>query len=186
MPFGLTNAPSVLQAAMHTLLRNLVGKTWLAYLDDNIILSATIEEHCERLDLVLTRLREHNFFCNIDKCHFQMEEIKYLCHLVDARGTKPDPHMVRILRDWSEPDILSSLRNIRSFLGLVTYFRRFTPKYTILAGPLMARIQDGKDDAPWTPQCSQAFRDIKTILINATHLRYPHFKSQIQSVYRCL
>jgi hypothetical protein len=123
--------------------------------------------------LVLTRLRAQNFFCNIDKCQFQIEEIKYLGHLVDARGTKPDPHKVHILRDWHKADIKSSINNIRSFLGLAIYFRRFIPNYSTLAGPLMARIQEGKDSSPWTPQCAQSFLDIKVALINATDLRHP-------------
>jgi hypothetical protein len=153
---------------INIVLADLIDKVCLAYLDDIVILSTTIEEHCERLDLVLTRLRAHNFFCNIDKCQFQMEEIKYLGHLVDAHGTKPDPDKVRILRDWPEVDIKSSINNSRSFLGLATYFRRFIPKYSTLAGPLMARIQEGKDNFPWTPQCAQSFLDIKAALINAS------------------
>jgi len=91
MPFGLTNAPSVFQQAMHVVLKGLIGKICLAYLDDIIVLARTPEEHAANLNTVLTRLHEHQFFCNVDKCQFAMQQIKYLGHVVTAETVKPDP-----------------------------------------------------------------------------------------------
>ena len=172
MPFGLTNAPSVFQQAMHAVLTDLIGKICLAYLDDIIIIAKTAAEHAQNLDLVLTRLHEHNFYCNFDKCQFALTEIKYLGHVVSADTVKPDPYKVQVLQAWPESDLQSSVTHIRSFLGLAGYFRRFIPKFPTLAAPLLERAKL-KSKQPWTIQCSQAFTDIKNALINATGLRHP-------------
>jgi hypothetical protein len=118
MPFGLTNAPSVFQQAMHVVLQGLLGKICLAYLDDIIIISKTLEEHADHIDTVLTRLHGHQFFCNFSKCQFAMTEIKYLGHIVSAASVKPDPHKVQVLSEWPESDMQKSTNNIRAFLGL--------------------------------------------------------------------
>ena len=172
MPFGLTNAPSVFQQAMHVVLRGLIGKICLAYLDDIIIISKSAEEHAENLDLVLTRLHEHNFFCNAVKCQFAMQEVKYLGHIVTADIVKPDPHKVSVLQQWPVADLQSSPNSIRSFLGLAGYFRRFIPKFPTLAAPLLERVK-AKGQAAWTEQCTKAFNDIKQALVNATGLHHP-------------
>lgn len=172
MPFGLTNAPSVFQSAMHTVLHGLINKICLAYLDDIIILAQTKEEHALNLDAVLTRLHEHQFFCNFDKCQFAMTEIKYLGHVVTADTVRPDPYKVSVLESWPEQDLRDSTNNIRSFLGLAGYFRRFIPKFPTLAAPLLERL-NSKSPLPWTAHCAQSFQHIKTALINATSLHHP-------------
>ena len=172
MPFGLTNAPSVFQQAMHVVLKGLIGKICLAYLDDIIVLARTPEEHAANLDVVLSRLHEHQDFCNVEKCQFAMQEIKYLGHVVTADTVKPDPHKVEVLRAWPSADIQQSTNNIRSFLGLAGYFRRFIPKFPTLAAPLLERVSS-KEKLPWTVQCEQSFNDIKNALINATALHHP-------------
>ena len=172
MPFGLTNAPSVFQQAMHVVLKGLIGKICLAYLDDIIVLARTPEEHAANLNTVLTRLHEHQFFCNVDKCQFAMQQIKYLGHVVTAETVKPDPHKVEVLRAWPSLDVQQSANNIRSFLGLAGYFRRFIPKFPTLAAPLLERVSS-KENLPWTAQCEQSFNDIKNALINATAMYHP-------------
>ena len=86
-------------------LRGVIGKICLAYLDDIIIISRTAEDHAINLDRVLTRLHEHNFFCNAVKCQFAMQEVKYLGHIVTADTVKPDPHKVSVLQQWPEADL---------------------------------------------------------------------------------
>eukprot|EP00892_Ulva_mutabilis_P010992 jgi/Ulvmu1/8265/UM041_0076.1 len=172
MPFGLTNAPSVFQQAMNVVLHGLIGNICLAYLDDIIIISKTAEDHAANLNAVLTRLHEHNFFCNVAKCQFAMQEIKYLGHVVTAEHVRPDPHKVSVLQQWPVSDLKSSPNNIRSFLGLAGYFRRFIPKFPTLAAPLLEHVKS-KGKLTWTEQCTQSFTDIKHALINATGLRHP-------------
>ena len=173
MPFGLSNAPSVFQQAMNVVLKGLIGKTCLAYLDDIIILARDEDEHARNLDEVLSRLKEHNFFCNIDKCQFAMTELKYLGHVVTADTVQPDPYKVEVLQNWPASDLQKSANHVRSFLGLAGYFRRFIPKFPTLAAPLQQRITD-KDPQEWTLQCDESFRNIKQALVNATKLRHPN------------
>ena len=156
MPFGLTNAPSVFQRAMHVVLQGLIGKICLAYLDDIVVLGKTQQEHARNLDLVLSRLAQHNFFCNLDKCQFAMQEIKYLGHIVTADTVKPDPYKVEVLQNWPVEDIKQSPNQIRSFLGLAGYFRRFIPKFPTLAAPLLQHV-NSKEPLPWSEQCVQPF-----------------------------
>ena len=172
MPFGLTNAPSLFQQAMHVVLKGLIGKICLEYLDDIIVLACTPKEHAANVDTVLSRLHEHQFFCNVEKCQFAMQEKKYLGHVVTADTVKPNPHKLEVLRAWPSADIQQSTNNIRSFLGLAGYFRRFIPKFPTLAAPLLERVSS-KEKLPWTVQCEQSFNDIKNSLINATALHHP-------------
>lgn len=172
MPFGLSNAPSVFQQAVHVVLKGLIGKICLAYLDDIIVLAPSEKDHAKNLDVVLTRLSEHRFFCNTTKCQFALQEIKYLGHVVTADTVKPDPYKVSVLKDWPLEDLQKSPNNIRSFLGLAGYFRRFIPKFPTLAGPLLQRIC-AKEQHPWTVHHTQSFENIKHALINATIMRHP-------------
>ena len=172
-PFGLTNAPSVFQQAMHSVLRGLIGKICLAYLDDIIVIGKTAEEHAANLDQVLKRLSEHKFYCNVDKCQFALTEIKYLGHLVTASTVKPDPYKVSVLSSWPLSDLQASANNIRSFLGLAGYFRRFVPLFHILAAPLLERIKDKHSTQQWTSHCTRAFTEIKRALLNTTGMCHP-------------
>ena len=172
MPFGLSNAPSVFQQAMHVVLKGLIGKICLAYLDDIIVLARSEEEHARNLDIVLSRLAKHNFFCNTAKCQFALTEIKYLGHIVTSDTVRPDPYKVQVLQNWPSEDLRRSPNQIRSFLGLAGYFRRFVPKFPTLAAPLLQRIKT-KEQLPWTTQCDKSFQDIKQALVNATTMRHP-------------
>ena len=172
MPFGLSNAPSVFQQAMHVVLKGLLGKICLCYLDDIIVLARSEEEHARNLDVVLSRLATHNFFCNTTKCQFALTEIKYLGHVVTSDTVQPDPYKVQVLQNWPAADLRQSTNQIRSFLGLAGYFRRFIPKFPTLAAPLLQRIKS-KEQLPWTMQCDKSFSDIKQALVNATVMRHP-------------
>ena len=90
---------------MHVVLKCLIGKICLAYLDDIMVLARKSEEHAANLDTVLSRLHEHRFFCNVETCQFAMQEIKYLGHVVTADTVKPDPHKVEVLMAWPSADI---------------------------------------------------------------------------------
>ena len=90
---------------MHVVLKDLLGKICLAYLDDIVIIGRTAEEHAANLETVLSRLEQYNFFCNLDKCQFALTEIKYLGHVVSADTVKPDPYKVQVLQAWPESDL---------------------------------------------------------------------------------
>lgn len=172
MAFGLVNAPATFQRLMDHLLAELKGEECLVYLDDIVIFSATIGEHGARLDRVLTRLQNANLKVNLSKCSFAQEEVKYLGHVVSAEGLKPDPEKIKAVRDYPVP---KSVKELKSFLGLAGYYRRFIPRFADTAKPLTSLL---KQEAPysWGLEQERAFEALRKALCADSLLIYPDFK----------
>jgi len=171
MPFGLTNAPSAFQSVMNDALRPYLGRFCLVYLDDIIIFSKTEEEHMDHLRKVLSTLREKQLYVNPDKCTFFAKEVAYLGHIVSADGLKADPRKTQALQEWPVP---KDKHDIRAFLGLTNYFRRFIQDYSNIARPLTSLT---KDSVLWSwnaPQ-QQAFEKLKQTLVSPPVLAMPDF-----------
>ncbi|CAI7769555.1 unnamed protein product, partial [Closterium sp. NIES-54] len=135
LSFGLTNAPASFQRAMNDVFREAIGQFVLVYLDDILVYSKTEEEHTQHLKWVLGKLREHKFFARLWKCHFYKRELEYLGHLVGNDGLKVDPKKVAAVQQWPVPQ---DVGQVRSFLGLANYFRRFLENYSSVVAPLTA------------------------------------------------
>jgi hypothetical protein len=171
LPFGLTNAPATFQTAMNTIFRPFLNKFVLVYLDDILIYSRTPEEHCLHLRQVLEVLREHRLYANLRKCSFAKPEQSYLGHVITAEGIKVDPRKTTAVTNWPRP---TSLGDLRSFLGLATYFRKFIRHFAQLAMPLHRLTR--KDALwQWTPECQISFEEIKRALTEAPCLAFPDF-----------
>ena len=99
LPFGLTNAPATFQCYMDHVLRGLIGKSALVYMDDILIYSRTFEDHLRDIQLVFDRLRQANMVAKIGKCHFCCRSVHYLGHVVSAEGIQPDPAKIQAVRD---------------------------------------------------------------------------------------
>ena len=130
MPFGLCNAPSTFERAMELVMKGLQWRTLILYLDDIIVMSSTFEEHIQRLDEVLCRLGNAGLKLKPSKCHMFQSEVAYLGHIVSEVGIKPDPEKVDRLRTWPTP---ASVSDVRSFLGLCSYYRRFIRGFATIA-----------------------------------------------------
>ena len=126
MCFGLSNAPATFQSLMNDIFRDYLGKFVVVYLDDILIFSDTPEQHLKHLELVLKRLREHKLYAQRAKCDFGLSELKFLGHIVGAKGICPDPDKVKVVQEWPEP---ANAAELRSFLGLAQYFRKFIQGY---------------------------------------------------------
>ena len=174
MSFGFSNAPSTFQALMNKLFQPLLGKGVLCYLDDILVYAKTPEEHEKLLQQVLHILQTNEFYCRLHKCDFERAELKYLGHLVSGDGIKVDPDKVKVIKDWPQPN---SQKDVRSFLGLANYFRKFVQGYTALVTPLLQLTRKLIRWSPdvWTPACQAAFEGIKQALINAPVLALPDF-----------
>ena len=191
MPMGLCNAPAIFQRAMNQILHeHIKNKYCLVYLDDIIIMSKSVEEHIRHVDAVLTSLNEHNLFCQLPKCFWAREELKYLGHIVTGKGVKPDPAKVATLDSWTPPiDVVEKLKEpdcsksaatsyrksivheCRRFLGFMNYFNRYIPRYSELAGCLHEQT---KDIAPeWSIDCTVAWDAMKKLLREATMMYHP-------------
>ena len=171
LPFGLCNAPATFSRLMDRTLAGLAWNICLYYLDDIIIFSRTWEEHLERLEIVFQRLREANLKLGASKCELAKEEVTFLGYKVTPRGLEPDPRLMEAIASITPP---TTVTEVRSFLGLVGYYRRFIRKFSDKAAPLN---QLTRKDHPWqwTKQCQEAFELLKDEISNRPVSAYPDF-----------
>ncbi|XP_062420887.1 uncharacterized protein K02A2.6-like [Pungitius pungitius] len=133
MPFGLCNAPATFQRLMQTTMSDLVLQIVLIYLDDFLVFSSTFQDHLVRLETVFKRLRETGLKVKMKKCHFLQPEVRFLGHQVSAQGIGTDPDKIDAVKKWPIP---STVKELRSFLGFCSYYRRFIGGFSQIAGPL--------------------------------------------------
>ncbi|GFT63530.1 retrovirus-related Pol polyprotein from transposon 17.6 [Trichonephila clavipes] len=159
-PFGLCNAPATFERMMDNLLRHFKWTMCLCYLDDIIVFSETFEDHLIRLRFVLKCLQEAGLKLNSKKCLFAAQEVKILGHLVSSNGVRPDPDKIKAVRNFPTP---KNIHDIRSFLGLCSYFRRFIKGFCYLAEPLQSLLKSGVE-FHWGPEEVEAFHSLKKAL----------------------
>ena len=176
LPQGISNAPSVFQATMNHLFAHLVGKHVFIYLDDILIASRNAEEHAQHLEEVLSILEKHKLYAKQSKCSFNMSEVHYLGHIVGSGGVRPDPKKLQVVQDWPTPN---TAHDVRAFLGLTQYFRRFIKDYSLIAAPLHKLLQKDSQ-CTWTQQCEQAFLTLKQALLTAPVLAVPDYDAPYQ------
>ncbi|GBM62391.1 Transposon Ty3-I Gag-Pol polyprotein [Araneus ventricosus] len=169
MPFGLCNAPATFERLMETVLRGLSSEACLVYLDDIIIVGRTFEEHLNNLRKVFQRLQKANLKLSPRKCRFFQKEVTYLGHIISAEGVKTDPGKIKAVVDWPRPD---KIHDLRSFLGLCTYYRRFVKNFSTIARPLH-KLTEAKSNFNWTDECEKSFTSLKQALISSPILTYP-------------
>ncbi|KAJ0177013.1 hypothetical protein K1T71_007022 [Dendrolimus kikuchii] len=171
MPFGLKNAPSTFQKLMNTCLSGLQGTRCFVYLDDIVIYSADLNSHINNLKAVFNRLRSFNLKLQPEKCEFLRKEVAYLGHIIGEDGVKPNPDKIKAVTNYPIPQ---SPKDIKSFLGLVSYYRRFIPDFAKLAKPLTSLL---KKDVLfiWQNEQQLAFESLKNKLVTAPILAYPDF-----------
>ena len=135
MPFGLVNAPATFQRLMELVLAGLARSSCLVYLDDVLVIGSTLEEHNQNLEKVLERICQAGLRLKPKKCKFARTSVVYLGHVVTEDGIKTDPQKIEAVRAYPVP---SNAKALRSFLGLASYYRRFVPGFSKVAGPLRA------------------------------------------------
>ena len=122
MPFGLTNTPSTFMRLMNEVLKKFLEKFVTVYLDDILIFSKTLDEHLLHIHNILERSREEKLLINLKKCSFAKKELVYLGFFVSSEGLKMDPKKVKAILEWPTP---RSTTEVRSFHGLVSFYRKF-------------------------------------------------------------
>jgi hypothetical protein len=167
VPFGLTNAPATFMCLMNNLLSKFLDKFVLVFIDDILIYSKNREEHEEHLRLVLQALREHQLYAKFNKCEFFQKQIHYLGHVLSEEGVVVDPDKIRSIMEWPTPKDVS---NIRSFMGLEGYYRRFIKGFSKIGCPITA-LQKKGTKFPWTHKCEEIFQTLKHLLIHAPVLK---------------
>jgi hypothetical protein len=133
LPFGLTNAPGVFMSLMNGVFREYLDKFVQVFIDDILIYSRTTEEHDEHLRLVLQCLREHKLYGKLSKCSFYQSRIHYLGHVISGEGIAVDPAKVEAMMEWPAS---TNVTEVRSFMGLAGYYRRFVEGFSKIASPI--------------------------------------------------
>lgn len=170
MPFGLATAPSTFQRMMHELLDGLIFNGVLVYLDDILVYTTTEKNHNEILSQVLERISNAGLKVNPNKCKFHQRELVFLGHTVSAAGIQTNKKKVEEILKAKPPGCVSQLR---SFLGLTNYYRRFIDRYAEIAAPLYAAISGVDKPMQWTDNCQNSFQELKNKLCNAPVLDFP-------------
>ena len=173
MSFGLTNAPACFSRLMTRVLQNLNWEIALLYLDDIIVFSKDFEDHMTNLQAIFQRLRKANLTLKPTKCVFGREKIKFLGHIVSAAGIEPLPDKCQAVQEFPTP---RKVRDVRAFLGLVGYYRKYIKDYSKIAAPLTDLT---KKEIPfqWSDPCEAAFQTLKKKLTEAPILAYPDYNS---------
>ncbi|KAK3750995.1 hypothetical protein QZH41_007605 [Actinostola sp. cb2023] len=169
LPFGLCNAPSTFERLMELVLKGLHWKICLIYLDDVIVMSRTVEEGMDRLEQVFARLATAGLKLKPKKCSPFQKEVSFLGHVVTEDGVATEPAKVEQVLTWPVPE---NVTEVRSFIGLVSYYRRFIPGFSDTAHPLH-RLTEANTDFQWTPQCQLAFDELKNFPTSVPVLAYP-------------
>ena len=171
MPFGVKNAPGSFQREMRRVLRERLNKGMFVYIDDIILYSRTEAEHLALIDWVLTRLEAEGYFAHPGKCQFMRSEVSFLGHVVNRSGVSMQQHKVEAVRNWPT---LQSVRDVRSFLGLAGFYRRFVRGYAQIALPLtdLTHTVDGPGFV-WGQKEQRAFDALKRALTEAPVLAHP-------------
>ena len=157
MSFGLTNAPAYFMNLMNKIFMEYLDKFVVVFLDDILIYSKTEEEHAEHLRLVLETLRKHQLYAKLSKCEFWLSEVAFLGHVVSVGGIFVDPEKIQSIVDSKAP---TSVTEIRSFLGLAGYYRKFVEGFSSIAKPMTQLLKKDKK-FEWTQKCEESFQELK-------------------------
>ena len=171
MPFGVKNAPGSFQREMRRVLSGRLNKGVFVFIDDIIIWSRTEEEHLQLIDWVLTQLEKHGYYAHPGKCQFLKDEVNFLGHMVSRRGVSMQEHKVKAVKEWP---VLKNVRDVRAFLGLAGFYRRFVKGFSSVAKPLtdLTCVKDG-EWWHWGAVEQRAFDTLKRALVEAPILAHP-------------
>ena len=154
---------------MNRVFRAYLDNFVIVFIDDILIYSRSREEHAKQLRTVLCTLTEHQLYAKFSKCKFWLDHVQFLGHVVSKDGISVDPAKIDDVSKWPAP---TNVTEIRSFLGLAGYYRRFVEGFSILTAPLTALTKkDRKYD--WTDKCEQSFQELKRRLTSAPILVLP-------------
>ncbi|MCW2743449.1 MAG: uncharacterized protein JWR45_3871 [Blastococcus sp.] len=169
LPFGLTNAPATFMHLMHSIFRPYLDAFVIVFLDDILIYSKTEEEHKQHLRVVLDLLRKHKLYAKESKCEFFKTSISFLGYMISADGLGMEPYKVKAVVDWPTPQ---SATEVRQFLGLAGYYRKFVRHFSHIASPL-SELTSATVQWHWGAEQQRAFEQLKHAVTTAPVLALP-------------
>jgi hypothetical protein len=181
MPFGLTNAPNTFMRLMNEVLHAFIGKFVVVYFDDILIYSKSHDDHIEHLHVVFDVLRDARLFGNLEKCTFSTVHVSFLGYVVTSQGIEMDEAKIVAITSWPLPTMVTQ---VRSFLGLAGFYRRFVRDFSTIAAPLHELTKNGVSFR-WGPAQQQAFDALKSNLTQAPLLQLPDFDKTFELECDC-
>ncbi|XP_073033805.1 uncharacterized protein [Primulina eburnea] len=169
MPFGLTNAPAAFMDLMNRIFKPYLDKFVVVFIDDILVYSPSEEEHGEHLRLTLQTLREKELYAKFKKCEFWLKSVAFLGHIISEQGVSVDPKKVEAIKGWPQP---KTVTEVRSFLGLAGYYRKFVEGFSSIAIPL-TKLTQKNSKFIWNEACEKSFETLKTKLSSTPVLILP-------------
>nr|CAE01541.2 OSJNBa0033G05.1 [Oryza sativa Japonica Group]CAE05974.2 OSJNBa0063C18.15 [Oryza sativa Japonica Group] len=176
MSFGLTNAPAFFMNLMNKIFMEYLDQFVVVFIDDILIYSKNEEEHAEHLRLIMEKLRDHQLFAKFSKCEFWLDRVAFLGHVISSNGVEVDPSKVEAVLAWNPPKNVSE---IRSFLGLARYYRRFIEGFSKLTRPMTELLKKEKK-FQWSAACEDSFQEMKKRLTTAPVLTLPDIRKDFK------
>ncbi|GJY54666.1 putative reverse transcriptase domain-containing protein [Tanacetum coccineum] len=169
MPFGLTNAPAVFMDLMNRVCKPYLDKFMIVFIDDILIYSRNKEEYTDHLRIILELLKKEKLYAKFSKCDFWIRIVQFLEHVIDSQAIHVDPAKIEAVKNWASPTIPTE---VRQFLGLASYYRRFIKDFLKIAKPLTELTQKNKK-CIWGENQELAFQLLKQKLCDALILALP-------------
>ncbi|KAK3095582.1 hypothetical protein FSP39_016324 [Pinctada imbricata] len=169
MPFGLCNSPATFERLMEKVLARLTWRKCLLFIDDIIVYSKSFDEQIQNLEEVFQRLQEAKLKLNPHKCVLLQKQVSFLGHVISENGVSTDPKKIQDVIEWPTP---RTVKDVRSFLGLCSYYRKFVLNFSTIAKPL-TKLTEKNQNFRWTNECEIAFQKLKQALVSAPILAYP-------------
>jgi hypothetical protein len=169
VPFGLTNAPAIFMNLMNKIFMPYLDKFVIVFIDDILIYSKNKEDHAKHLRIALQVLREHQLYAKFSKCEFWLDQVEFLGHVISKEGIAINPSKVQSVLDWQAP---TNVKEIRGFLGMAEYYRRFIEGFSKIAGP-MTKLLRKNTPFEWSEKCEESFQELKKKLTTAPILAVP-------------
>ena len=154
MPFGLTNAPAIFMDLMNKVFRPYLNKFLIVFIDDILVYSSSSDDHEKHLRIVLQTMRDKQLYAKLSKCEFWKDKVAFLGHVISKEGIFVDPKKIEAVVAWERP---TNVTEVRSFLGLAEYYRRFVEGFSMIASPL-TKLTQKHAKFEWTDECEQAFQ----------------------------
>ena len=171
MPFGWTNAPATFQCIMNEVLAPFLRKFVMVFLDDILIYNPDLDSHLAHLEQVLETLKNNQLYLKKSKCSFAQGQVEYLGHVISGRGVATASDKIEAMLKWPVP---KNVTDVRAFLGLTGYYRRFVKDYGCIAKPLTQLLKHKQFQ--WSPAAQVAFEQLKQAMVSAPVLALPDFK----------
>ncbi len=170
MPFGLSNSPSVFQAYINDVFRDMLNRWVIVYIDDILVFSDSLDNHIQHVRAVLQRLIEQQLYAKMEKCEFHQTQVSFLGYIISSEGVAMDDKKVQSVLNWPQP---KTVKELQRFLGFANFYRRFIRNFSTIAAPLTSLLRGGRQRLDWSPSAQHAFLQLKDRFTTAPILHHP-------------